>query len=215
MFSDLFILSNEATLRAAQIQGIYTLLGAAVGAVAIIISIILTAKFTLKAHKAEKIAEAKRDVYLDLISQWEKYISTCYSYKFKEEKVFYQDFLKEHLELNAVFHKSSFVSSPELKLEILNVVSHASIKFQKLIPLISFWYDSGREIDENSKKRKIEFELEILRYMQSNAEQMIKIEILLRNELGVKNDILIDEKIKQKSIENYDLAEQAIKEQYK
>lgn len=43
---------------------------------------------------------------------------------------------------------------------------------------------------------------------------MIKIESLLRDELGVINSVLIDEKISQKSIENYDLAEKAIKEQY-
>ena len=42
---------------------------------------------------------------------------------------------------------------------------------------------------------------------------MIKIESLLRDELGVINSVLI-EKISQKSIENYDLAEKAIKEQY-
>lgn len=214
MISELFIISTDTTIRAAQIQGIYSLISAVIGAVVIIFSIMLTAKFTLKAHKAEKIAEAKRDIYLELISQWEKYISTCSSYKFRNRSEFYQDFLKEHLELNAIFHKSSFISSPKLKFEIMEVVASTTRKFKKIIPLISFWYDACEQNNEDSKIKKIEINLEILRYMQSTASQMIKIESLLRDELGVINSVLIDEKISQKSIENYDLAEKSIKEQY-
>ncbi|NNP69208.1 hypothetical protein A7P55_04880 [Acinetobacter sp. Ac_5812] len=203
----------DTTIQAAYIQGVLGFLGALIGAIVLIISIRITARNTLNAHKLEKLAEAKRDMYVELIGEWHKYINIIYSYKLKEEQDFYNDLLKAHLDLNAILHKSSFISIPEIKLELIEAVTSLSIKFQKIVPLTSYWFIYNQDVSNEMRKKKMDVELEILRTMKSTAEKFLNLEIALRKELGVKNDLSIEEKIRKLSIRNAELAERCIEQQ--
>lgn len=60
----------EATIKAAQIQANYALISAFIGAVGIILGILISWYTALHLQKVARLAETRRDVYLELIEHY-------------------------------------------------------------------------------------------------------------------------------------------------
>ena len=67
------LIAAAATIQGAQIQANYALWAAVVGSFGVLLSIFLAAKFTLNAHKADKLAEAKRIIYVEFSRNFSKF----------------------------------------------------------------------------------------------------------------------------------------------
>lgn len=131
------LISAAATIQGAQIQANYALWAAIVSGGALLLSIWLTAKATLKAHKADKLAEARRDIYLELIRNWYSFILVYSSYTIiknnkdinSEKNDFKDRFVASYRQLTTSFHESSFISEPETKEKILDFTMQFSEDF--------------------------------------------------------------------------------------
>ncbi|MDC4699695.1 hypothetical protein OHV78_15630 [Acinetobacter baumannii] len=60
----------DSTIKAAQIQADYALISASIGAVGIILGILISWYTALHLQKVARLAETRRDVYLELIEHY-------------------------------------------------------------------------------------------------------------------------------------------------
>ncbi|EPF6740910.1 hypothetical protein NPI17_002817, partial [Acinetobacter baumannii] len=60
----------DSTIKAAQIQADYALISASIGAVGIILGILISWYTALHLQKVVRLAETRRDVYLELIEHY-------------------------------------------------------------------------------------------------------------------------------------------------
>lgn len=188
---------NTEAIEAAYIQGWFALGGTLFGAIALIVSIWLGAKFTLSAHTADKLAEAKRDLYLELIHNWHNFLITVNSFRLESEKDFKNNLILSMQNTLACLHKSSFISESKTKEELMRFTfkyTEVLFEIQKLtIP----WYQSN-ELDKKN------IEIQLLEVTEVIALDAMEIEKLLRVELGILNDTTVDNRI---SIMQQDYAE--------
>lgn len=181
----------EAIIEAAHIQGNSAFWGAIIGSLALIVSIWLGSYLGLKGYKTDKLAEAKRDVYLELVQDWQSFIMTLSSYQAIELKEAYlSDFRESLSKVLGSLHKASFVSDPSTKEKILEFsmdLSRANFKFRQFIER---WY----ALDEGSPNR-LQVLLEFLDYLNPIGLNAMKLQIILRNELGLKENDSINQRI--------------------
>lgn len=194
MFADFFSISNVETIKAAQIQGIYGFLGALVGAIVIIFSVYLTALFTLRAHKADKLAEAKRDVYLELIDAWMSFILDINSFRILSKEDFQGVFFQSNKKLVSSLHKSSFISEPDTKKEIMDFTFELSLKTKSISVAIKNWY----EIDGQDQIQEEQF---LITLMEDLGFKALDLQNKLREELGIVNDKKIDKYILDRQVD--------------
>ncbi|WP_288384261.1 hypothetical protein [uncultured Acinetobacter sp.] len=186
-------LAASATIQAAQIQATYSLwaaiVGSLIGGVILLVSILFTAKHTLKAHKSDKLAEAKRDVYLNLVSSWQDFIMSLNQYTRLDQESFIDQFGLSLTNLIAAMHQSSFISEPKTKERILDFMMELMDTIFTFREKVNDWYMS----EDQSEKLKIQFE--IMDMLNVEALKALKIQILLRNEMGLQENDEINKRI--------------------
>jgi hypothetical protein len=188
------LVSAAATIHGAQIQANYTLWAAVLGGIFLLGSIWLTVKSTLQAHKADKLAEAKRDVCLELVQNWYNFLSTLNSYQSIEEKEAYNANYQDTLtKLLSSLHKSSFISDPKTKELILDFTMDLTKSNFKIMELINNWY--AIEIDQAHKVNVI---FELMDIANLIGLRAMELQISLRKELGLNDDDVINQRILKK-----------------
>lgn len=196
------LISVAATIQGAQIQANYALWAAVVGGVisglALIISIKLTANSTLKAHKADKLAEARRDIYLNLIRNWYSFILVYGSYTIiknnedidSQKKEFKDRFMASYRQLTTSLHESSFISEPATKEKILDFTMQFSEDLFYLNDEIDRWYANPEE--------RIKIQFELMDFMNQYGLKAMILQKDLRLEMGVNENEEINERILKK-----------------
>ncbi|MFT0178299.1 hypothetical protein V5H88_15435, partial [Acinetobacter baumannii] len=134
--------AEVASITSALIQGWFSFVGALLGALALIGTVWFGAKSALNAHKADKLAEAKRDIYLELVRKWQKFLITCHSYRILSDEEFFDEFFLIVKELTASLHESSFISDPNTKEKIMIFTIRFSDSLKVITLYFRNWYDS-------------------------------------------------------------------------
>ncbi|BFM87750.1 hypothetical protein JUNP586_2192 [Acinetobacter baumannii] len=103
----------DATIKAAQIQANYALISASIGAVGIILGILISWYTALHLQKVARLAETRRDVYLELIEHYSfmvngfsKFLLDSHSWTF-----FFENITKFCITVD----KAAFISTTETK----------------------------------------------------------------------------------------------------
>ncbi|KQQ76939.1 hypothetical protein [Acinetobacter sp. Leaf130] len=191
----------RATLDAAYIQGLFGFFGALIGAGALILSIRVTARNTLDAHKFEKLAEAKRDSYLELIKSWFNFLLVFNSYqKIKEDidiKIqmdeFFYNLSLSFRDLTTALHQSSFISEPQTKEKILDFTMKLTEDYFYLIGQAAQYFLIEEERDDIS--------LQLMVFMDEYGFKCLELQKDLRIEIGISEDEAVNLRIMKKQKE--------------
>lgn len=178
----------RATLDAAYIQGFLGFLGALLGAIVLICSIKITAKNTLEAHKVDKLAEAKRDIYLELVKSWFDFLLVFNKYQVIKENKDLKIQMEEYFEnlklsfsdLTTVLHQSSFISEPLTKEKILDFTMKLTEDYFYLNKQVSRYYLIEKERDDLS--------IQLMELMDKYGLECLELQKDLRIEIGISED---------------------------
>lgn len=187
------LIAASATIQGAQIQANYTLWAAAIGGLFLLASILITAKATLNAHKADKLAEAKRDVYLNLVRKWQNYLMAANSFRnFEKRKDFNENYSLALTELIAALHEASFISNPLTKEKLFDFTMQFTLDLSKINDCFDEWYVP----EDNGNRLKIIINLmDILKIYGLKALDLQK---ELRKEMGLPEDEMVNQRIMKK-----------------
>lgn len=174
---------------------IATIFAALIGAGALIYIFNKTSENVHNNLKADKIAEAKRDEYLGLVSQLQKYIFSIYSFKLSKQKQYLSKVLYEYQILNTLLRRCTLISEPKTKLKIMNLVIKITLNFKEIIPNVMDWYSFSQSLEETDKKERVQLDIKIFHLMKVLGDEGLALELFLRDELNVINDPQIDSEI--------------------
>lgn len=159
--------------------------GALIGAVALFIIAQTTASQVQENFKADKLAEAKRDVFLKLVDSWMSYLLNVNSFRIQKFDEYRSIIFQSNKELVSSLHKSSFISDPETKKVIMEFTIYFSLENLKLTSLIFAWFNPD---DEN----RSDLEYKSMMILEDLGNKALSLQNKLRSELGIKNDPEID-----------------------
>lgn len=161
--------------------------GAVIGAFALYFIAKITATQVQGNFKAEKLAEAKRDIYLDLVDSWMNYLLDINSFRMNSTEEYWHNAFQANKELVSSLHRSSFISEPKTKLAVMDLTFDLALKHRDICDLVDIWYkvETNRHGVEGC----------ILKITDDLANKAQKLQIALRDELGIKNDQAIDVEI--------------------
>ncbi|WP_180027788.1 hypothetical protein [Acinetobacter sp. YH16032] len=115
----------EITIRSAYIQGILGVLGALIGAAVVIFSLRSTAKNTVKQIKIDKIAESKRDQYIDLTDTYTQFLVSSLLLKHKKQDsdnhqpdIEWDTHLSKYIRLIGCINKVNLITTSSIRLEL-------------------------------------------------------------------------------------------------
>lgn len=163
------------------------LIAAIVGALALFYIAFKTAEKVQIDLKAEKLAEAKRDIYLNLVDCWMRYLLDVNSFRVNSIEEYWHNIFQTHKELVSSLHRSSFISEPETKLAVMDFTFDLILKHGDICGLVDNWYKV--EANRHGVERSI------LKITEDLANKAQELQIALRGELGIKNDQAIDAEI--------------------
>jgi len=197
------LISATATIHGAQIQANYTLWAAVIGGIisglALIISIKLTADSTLKAHKIDKLAEAKRDVYLDLVRKWQNFMMAVFSFISANKEVYEENFSLALTELIASLHEASFISDPLTKEKVLDFTMQLIEDLFKIKRYGTEFYEF-----EGNEPERMRIQIEVMDFMRDYGIKALDLQRELRIEIGLKEDEIVNQRIFKKQKEFYE-----------
>ncbi|MDI3455107.1 hypothetical protein QLG01_18105 [Acinetobacter sp. V89_4] len=184
-------IAAQVTITAAQIQAHYTLGAAILSSIAIFIGIYFSWKTALNTQKIARLAETKRDVYLDLV---EKYSLMMNGFNIFMLNGHNWELLFERITSFCIaIDKSSFVCETATKSEISKFLVEFQLKISEEIPYIH----KVIHADEKTKNLKIS---------QNNTNILFEKRITFLEEIILQNPE--DERLKRLS----DLVETTIKD---
>lgn len=174
----------EKEIISAIIQGLATLIGAGVGAYVLMRSIKRTTNDAITLHKADKLAEAKRDIFLSFVDCWINYLLVINSFRVNLKDDYFKMVFQANRDLVSSLHKSSFISDSETRKAIMDFTFHQTEQNIKLTQITIDWFsESGNKNEILSNVMIIAGDL---------GDRAIILQDLLRNELGIKSDSNID-----------------------
>lgn len=183
----------KATIDAAYIQGALGVLAALIGALVLIYSIRITAKITLKGFKADKLAEAKRDIFVELVASWQDFLLTINTYVNLDHEAFSKNYQKSLYVLIESLHKSSFISDPETREIVLDFTMELTESLFTINQSISKWYGSN-----SNSERRLQIQFKIMDQINHQALKALDLLEILRKEMGLKNNDEISQRILEK-----------------
>ncbi|WP_228129045.1 hypothetical protein [Acinetobacter guillouiae] len=199
----------RATIDAAYIQGVLGIIGALIGALVLICSIKITARNTLKGFKADKLAEAKRDIYVELVASWQDFLLNINSYVNLDAESFFKNHQKALNVLIESLHKSSFISDPETREIVLDFTMELIESLFLINKSIVEWYGP-----HNNQERKIQIQFYILDQINERALKALNLLEILRKEMGLKNNEEISQRILEKQKRFAERIKARLKEMY-
>lgn len=201
IFSGAIMSAEIATITSAFIQGWFTIIGAFLGAAALIGTFWFGAKSALNAHKADKLAEAKRDNYLELVKSWFNFILVFSSYqKINDDddlniqmNDFFDKLSLSFKDLTTALHQSSFISEPLTKEKILDFTMKLSEDYFYLTGKVAQYY--------LIKEERNEIYLQLMDFMNNYGLKCLELQKDLRIEIGISEDDVINSRILKKQKE--------------
>jgi len=190
-----------ASITSALIQGWFTFIGALLGALALIGTVWFGAKSALNAHKADKLAEAKRDIYLELVKSWFNFIMVFTSYQNIKEDIdlqtqmddFFDKLSLSFRDLTTALHQSSFISEPLTKEKILDFTMKLSGDYFFLIGKVAQYY--------LIKEERNDISLQLMDFMNEYGLECLELQKDLRIEIGISEDEAVNLRILKKQKE--------------
>lgn len=184
----------EATIRAAYIQGILGFIGALIGAGVVIFSIRTTAKNTVKQITIDKIAESKRDQYIDLTDAYTQFLVSSLLLKHKEQysennqiDIKWDSHLAKYIKLIGCINKVSLITTSSIRLELYEL-EKVLIRYQTSISN-HYFNKSPVEPSQILEQKVFEFS-KLLRNdlsIESNESKEVKLNQLRLEKLEFEN----------------------------
>ncbi|MCE6234822.1 hypothetical protein [Acinetobacter pittii] len=193
------LISVAATIQGAQIQANYALWAAVIGGAFLLVSIWITAKSTLKAHKIDKLAEAKRDIYLDLVRNWQNFMMAVFSFINVNKNVYDENFSLALTELIASLHETSFISDPLTKEKVLDFTMQLIEDLFKIKYYGTQFYDF-----EGNEPERLRIQIEVMDFMRDYGIKALDLQRELRIEIGLKEDEIVNQRILKKQQKFYE-----------
>ncbi|UGQ31490.1 hypothetical protein [Acinetobacter calcoaceticus] len=193
------LISAAATIQGAQIQANYALWAAVIGGVFLLASIFFTAQFTLKAHKIDKLAEAKRDVYLELVRKWQNFMMVVFSFINVNKDTYIENYSLALKELIASLHETSFISDPLTKEKVLDFTMQLTEDLFKIRSYSQQFYDF-----EGNEAERLRIQIEMMDFMRDYGIKALDLQRELRIEIGLKEDEVINKRILKKQQKFYE-----------
>ncbi|XYS40617.1 hypothetical protein ACSUAE_11240 [Acinetobacter baumannii] len=142
----------DATIKAAQIQANYALISAFIGAVGIILGILISWYTALHLQKVARLAETRRDVYLELIEHYSfmvngfsKFLLDSHSWTF-----FFENITKFCITVD----KAAFISTTETKKELYEFLESFNDNLNRRIQSVNEFMEAVEELEQLKIKRK-------------------------------------------------------------
>lgn len=193
------LISAAATIQGAQIQANYALWAAVLGGAFYQLQFFFTAQFTLKAYKIDKLAEAKRDIYLDLVRNWQNFMMAVFSFINLNKDVYEENFSLALTELIASLHETSFISDPLTKEKVLDFTMQLIEDLFKIRHYGTQFYDF-----EGNEPERFRMQIEVMDFMRDYGIKALDLQRELRIEIGLKEDEIVNQRILKKQKEFYE-----------
>jgi len=172
----------RATIDAAYIQGVFTFVGALIGALALIFSIRVAAKNTINEIKLEKVAESKRDQYIALTDSYTQFLVSSLTIRPTikndsglagvEAEEIWQKHLSKYIEFVACINKVNLITTSEIRIELYKLQRELT-SYQTSI---ANFYFNRHPVDSSD-------------ILQDKVFEFAK---LLRDDLGVHSDFKLE-----------------------
>lgn len=178
----------SAEIASAFIQGWFTIIAGLIGAAALIGTFWFGAKSALNAHKVDKLAEARRDNYSELVRSWYNFLIVFGSYLNIKEDIDIREQLNDFSEkfriafkdLSTALHQSSFISEPLTKEKILDFTMKLTEDYFYLNLRVVRYYLVINERDEISSH--------LMDFMNDYGLKCLELQKDLRVEIGITED---------------------------
>ena len=179
----------RAIIDAAYIQGFLGFFGALIGAVALIISIRIAAKNTLNEIKSEKVAESKRDQYIDLTDSYTRYLVSSLRLPLSnsnapfdgENQEKWDLFESKYFELIGCLNKVNLITTSEIRLELHKLEQEIHSYQQKLLEF--YWRHTEKPKTTDLEDHVFEFAKLLRKDLGISEDSELEAELInLRNE---------------------------------
>jgi len=160
-------------------------LAALIGALVLLIISRTTAEKIQENYAADKLAEAKRDVFLGLVDHWMDYLMIVNTFGINPQKEYREAVFQATKDLVSSLHKSSFISEPNTKKEVMLFSLNFSRKNLELSKITNDWY----ELEEQDR---CDLNYKLFQILDGLGAEALVLQNLLRTELGINNDPKID-----------------------
>lgn len=171
-----------------------TLLGALIGALALLVTVRKTAEKVHDNFRADKLAEAKRDAYLNFIRKWQNILMVSSYYLNFEKSEFNEIHSIAWAELIGSLHEASFISNPSTKEKIMEFTFKISEDLIQIKDFHSQWYSIS---ESEIAPKPSEIILGIMEILDTQGLQALELQRFLRAEIGLVEDEDVDQRILQ------------------
>lgn len=157
-----------------------TLYAACIGAIALVMTFVITVLMTFKFHKSDKLAEARLNVYLDFIESYTEFIVYILLRRTKithDDKFLIIDNMKN---LSVSYKKLMLLSESSTVQEIDKFHDHVTQLFHLVLTKLLDTENNANILESSLKAVEIDF---------------FKARLILRHELSVKTDLSLEQKI--------------------
>ncbi|WP_151825067.1 hypothetical protein [Acinetobacter bereziniae] len=200
--------TSIATINAAKWAFVATILAAIVSGIFIIIAAKYAFLKGLKTQEHNNLLEARREVYLNFISQTQKYAYSIHKFKLMNLQDYSLVMLQEAENLQSALQKCILISEPETRLKAENLSYAISDNFTEVMKLVDKWNGC---ID---KSQKCKLDIQILSSLIDLGNSSYFLELSFRNELKLQNNSIIENEIVNNK-KNFDSkTEESIKNNY-
>lgn len=158
---------------------------AAIGALALYFIAKITAEQVQGNFKADKLAEAKRDIFLNLVDHWMDYLMVVNTFRVNPKEEYGKAVFQATKYLVSSLHRSSFISDPKTKKEVMLFTFNFTKKNIAISKITNSWYDQ-----QEQDLHKLQYNL--FQILDDLGNEALDLQNLLRTELGITNDPQID-----------------------
>ncbi|MGE8544277.1 MAG: hypothetical protein ACN6NS_08225 [Acinetobacter johnsonii] len=169
-----------------------TLLGALIGALALLVTVRKTAEKVHDNFRADKLAEAKRDAYLNFIRKWQNILMVSSYYLNLKKSEFNEIHSKAWAELIGSLHEASFISNPSTKEKIMEFTFKISEDLFQIKDFHNQWYLLS---ESEIALKPSEIILGIMEILDTQGLQALELQKFLRNEIGLIEDDEVEQRI--------------------
>ncbi|OTG73411.1 hypothetical protein B9T23_13755 [Acinetobacter terrae] len=149
------------------------------------LALLATATMVQGNFKADKLAEAKRDVFLGLVDHWMDYLMVVNTFRTNPQEEYREAIFHATKNLVSSLHKSSFISKPKTKKEVVLFTLNFTKKNIELNRIVNDWYGL-KEQDQRDLNYKL------FQILDGIGYEALDLQNLLRTELGITNHPKID-----------------------
>lgn len=181
--------TSIATINAAQWAFVASIIAAIVSGGFIIFAAKYAFQKGLKTQEHNNLLEARREVYLNFVSQTQKYSYSIHKFKLMNLQEYSLAMLQEAENIQSSLQKCILISEPETRLKADKLSYSISDNFSEVMKLVEKWYKC------TNQSKKSEIDIEILTSLFALSDMSYSLELCFRNELKLQNKSIAEEEI--------------------